>query len=72
MKLFIFRIILFILCSIVIGYFLSKIIGYSPIVYWSVSKDECIKVVVFDRNKKDWIEKDCTDIPKKYERIWVE
>ena len=72
MKTFMARVILLIVCSIIIGYFLSKLVGSIPIVYWSTSKDECVKIIVFDKNKKEWVEKDCTDIPKKYERIWVE
>ena len=72
MKTLIARVILLAICSIIIGYFLSKLIGSIPMVYWSISKDECIKIVVFDRNKKEWVEKDCTNIPKKYEKIWVE
>lgn len=72
MKTFMARVILLIVCSIIIGYFLSKLVGSIPIVYWSTSKDECIKIIVFDANKKEWAEKDCSNIPKKYERIWVE
>lgn len=71
MKLFILRVVLFILCSIVIGYFLSKIVGSVPIVYWSTSKDECVKIVVFDTDKKEWVETNCNNIPKKYEKIYV-
>ena len=58
MKIFIIRIISFVLCTIVIGYFLSKLAGSVPIVYWSVSKDECVKVVVSDWN-------DCFGINKR-------
>ena len=72
MKILTIRLILLVICSIMVGYFLSKLAGSIPIVYWSVSKNECVKVVVFDRNKKEWVEKDCSTIPKKYERMWVE
>jgi len=72
MKSLIIRLILLVVCSIIIGYFLSKLVGSIPVVYWSTSKNECIKILVFDANKKEWIEKDCNNIPKRYERIWVE
>jgi len=71
MKTLFIRLILLVICSIIIGYFLSRIAGSIPVVYWSVSKNECVKVVVFDLNKKDWVEKDCSTIPKKYEKVWV-
>lgn len=37
-------------------------------VYWSTSRDECVKVVIGDQ------ERDCSMYPDldKYERIWVE
>ena len=72
MKKLMARIILLAICSIIIGYFLSQLCGSVPVVYWSVSKNECIKIIVFDRNKKEWVEKDCSTIPKQYEKIWVE
>lgn len=72
MKSLIIKVILLVVCSIIIGYFLSKIVGSIPMVYWSVSKDKCVKIVVFDINKKEWIEKNCSDMPKKYEKVWVE
>lgn len=38
----------------------------TPVVYWSTSKDKCVKVMYHD------IELDCSELPKKYNRIWVE
>jgi len=37
MKTLFIRLILLVVCSIIIGYFLSKIAGSIPVVYWSVS-----------------------------------
>jgi len=36
-----------------------------PIVYWSNSKNECVKVII------KGIDCDCKQLPDKYERIWV-
>ena len=36
-----------------------------PVVYWSYSTDECVKVIY------DGYETDCSELPEKYERIWV-
>jgi len=36
-----------------------------PQVHWSTSKNECVKVIY------DGIEWDCSELPEKYERIWV-
>lgn len=59
-----------ILAFIVLASFWSLIVIFTntsislPIVYWSVSKDECVEVIG-DENY------DCSNLPKKYERIWV-
>lgn len=37
-----------------------------PDVYWSTSKNECVKVV-----SDGGIESGCSDLPEKYHRIWV-
>lgn len=36
----------------------------TPIVYWSASKDRCVKVENCDCT--------CDSLPEKYERVWVE
>lgn len=36
-----------------------------PIVYWSTSKNECVKVIIKGQDC------DCSKLPEKYERIWV-
>ncbi len=36
-----------------------------PVVYWSYSDDKCVKVII------KGIECDCSELPNKYERIWV-
>ena len=72
MKILVARIILLIICSIIVGYFLSNLVGSIPIIYWSVSKDECVKIVVYDTNRKDWVETSCNNMPNKYEKIYVE
>ena len=37
----------------------------TPVVYWSTSSNECVKVIY------DGIETGCNELPEKYERIWV-
>ena len=36
-----------------------------PVVYWSTSRDACVKVIVGDKIRS------CDTLPTKYERIWV-
>lgn len=36
-----------------------------PDVYWSTSSDRCVKVM------HDGIEMDCSNLPEKYNRVWV-
>lgn len=57
-----------IVCGVflVLGYFLIKPI---PIVFWSVSKNECVKIIKIENGKEVFY--DCSIIPKKYKRIWV-
>jgi len=37
-----------------------------PTVYWSTSKDQCVKII------KNDIECGCENIPAKYRKVWVE
>jgi hypothetical protein len=38
-----------------------------PLVYWSVSRDECVKVIIGNTTY------DCVDgLPETYEKVWVE
>lgn len=36
-----------------------------PVVYWSTSKNECVRIEI----KGEVF--DCSDMPEKYERVWV-
>lgn len=36
-----------------------------PVVHWSYFKNECVKVVV------EGVDCDCSELPDKYEKIWV-
>ena len=37
----------------------------TPVVYWSTSKNECVKIEVRGEDCG------CSELPDKYERIWV-
>jgi len=53
------------LSIIPIAYYLS----HTPKVLWSYTQDKCIKMIVIENGKE--VIKDCSDIPERYERIWV-
>lgn len=54
--------------AVIWGIFMIKPL---PLVYWSTSKDECVKVQIYNPQTENWDACDCEDIPEKYERIWV-
>lgn len=54
---------IFIICLVMTLPFLVKPL---PIVYYSHTKQECVKILI------EGIEYDCSEIPARYERIWVE
>lgn len=56
---------LFIFSCIAICFWSEYIWGNTPIVYWSTSQNKCVKVMY------DGIEKDCSEMPEKYSRVWV-
>ena len=51
----------------IIGFVIYGIESYfsTPVVYWSISSNECVKII------HDDIEIDCNELPEKYTRIWV-
>lgn len=57
----------FLWLMILIGMLIFGIESYFsfPVVYWSTSENRCVKVV------HDGIETDCSELPEKYERVWV-
>ena len=50
-----------------IGFLIWSVESYfsTPVVYWSTSSNECVKVMV------DGVETNCDEMPEKYERVWV-
>jgi len=55
------------LAAIIIFFFLWAVRIYFdiPIVLWSASKNQCVKIMY------DGEEIDCSELPERYERIWV-
>ena len=51
----------------IVGFMFWGVSGYFsiPVVYWSYSQDKCVKIV------HDNVECDCSELPDKYERVWV-
>lgn len=57
----------FIWALLLIGMIIFGIESYfsTPVVYWSTSQDKCVKIIY------DGVESDCSELPEKYERVWV-
>lgn len=52
---------------LIIGFIIWGTESYfsTPVVYWSTSQNKCVKIIY------DGIETDCSELPDKYERVWV-
>ena len=57
----------FLLGLLIMGLLIFGIESYfsTPVVYWSTSSNECVKVMY------DGIETGCDKLPEKYSRVWV-
>jgi len=55
-----------ILCLLTIIYWVSVVLRPLPDVMWSYTKDECVAIYYEDEKC------DCSDLPDKYNRIWVQ
>lgn len=50
--------------TLLVGYGLYSYFS-TPVVYWSHSQNKCVRVI------QDGVEYDCSNLPDKYERVWV-